>query len=364
MYSIQHLKEGYRIFKRSRHVKKHGFKKYEGNLEEICTKIVKECWNGTFFQTSAGHFSVYYIRDFCICIPGLIKLGYRKEILKTLQYALNLFSNNRKITTTISKENIPVHMHHYSPDSLPLLLKSLRLAKANELIEIYKPFLEEQIDYYYENVLDYETNLVRYGRFSSMKDNAKRKSSCYDNCMMAMLSDELDNLKLKNPFKHINLKQLIKDKFWNGRYFFDDLTAQEYVAGDANTFPFWCEIFDDEEMFNSVLKQIKKNNLDKPWPLKYTSNFKPNLMFPLNIILPDYETDTNWMHLGLCYMDVVKKFDKKLFDVYIKKYTQLIVKNKNFLEIFNPDGSHFFKTLYVSDESMLWSAYYLDLIKK
>ena len=144
MYSIQHLKEGYRIFKRSRHVKKHGFKKYEGNLEEICTKIVKECWNGTFFQTSAGHFSVYYIRDFCICIPGLIKLGYRKEILKTLQYALNLFSNNRKITTTISKENIPVHMHHYSPDSLPLLLKSLRLAKANELMEMMQ---EENLGY-------------------------------------------------------------------------------------------------------------------------------------------------------------------------------------------------------------------------
>ncbi len=362
MPAIQRLKEGLRILKRARSVKRNGFGRYEGDAGEICSQIVKRCWNGTYFQTSAGHFPVFYVRDFAICTPGLVKLGYRDEVNKTLQYALNIYSSNRTLSTTITPDNIPVHMHHYSPDSLPMLLRSLREAGANELAEIYRPFIEEQVDYYYRNVLDPDTGLVRPGKFSSMKDNFKRQSACYDNCMLAMLSAELDTQGLPNPFRQYNYKKLIRDNFWNGKFFHDDLINKGYVAGDANTFPFWCGVFDESEMFASCLGQIRKTGLDAPWPLKYTKVQVPGTMFPYRLLTPDYETNTVWMHLGLCFMDVVKSHDRKMFDKYIGMYREVIEKNGNFLELFNPDGSFFIKRLYASDESMLWAAKYMELI--
>ena len=45
----------------------------------------------------------------------------------------------------------------------------------------------------------------------------------------------------------------------------------------------------------------------------------------------------------------------------MKKLTQLIEEQGNFLEIYNPDGSVYLRPLYAADESMLWSAKYLDL---
>jgi hypothetical protein len=116
-------------------------------------------------------------------------------------------------------------------------------------------------------------------------------------------------------------------------------------------------------MLKTVIGSIKKAGLDRPWPLKYTNKkVKATHVFPFNIMLPDYETDSIWMHLGLCYLDIVRMYDQKLFKRYIDKYSALIEKNRNFLELFNPDGSVFIKRLYVADESMLWAAKYLELI--
>jgi len=363
MFTLAHMHQGIRFLKRARNIKKNGFWKYHGNTEEICKAIVRDCWNDTVFQTSTGNFNHYYIRDFCIAVPGLMKLGYKKEVHNTLQYALNIYSKTNILATTIADDK-PLHIYYYSPDSLPMLLRCIREAKADDLIEVYKPFFDLQVDYYFDKIFDFETGLVRAGKFSSMKDNVKHNSSCYNNCMLSMLSDELDYFKLRNPFKSYDIKAKIMENLWNGDYFFDDMNKGRYVAGDANTFPFWCNVTDDKKIFKKAITAIQRAGLDKPWPLKYTrENVKPSILFPLNILLPDYETDTIWMHLGLCFLDVVKKFDKKLFKIYINKYTKLIEKHKNFLEIYNPDGSIFIKTLYASDESMIWAAKYLELTK-
>jgi len=363
MLNLTQIKEGMRIYRRARRIKKHGFPKYQGNAKQICTEIVKKCFNGTYFQVSLGHFSEFYIRDFGICCESLVKLGYRTEVLKTLQYALNIYSSNNILTTTITPDHKPVNIYAYSPDSLPFLLRSLRVAGAGELIEVYQPFLQQQIDYYFEHVLNQKAGLVRIGDFSSMKDNFRRQSSCYDNCMLSMLSDEIDALKFSNPFSKYNLKENIRACFWNRKYFYDDIKKHKYVAGDANVFPFWCKVFDDKEMFGSCLSEIQKNRLDKPFPLKYTNKQAPSkIIFPLNLILPDYETNTIWMHLGLCFLDVVKRYDKKLFKKYLAAYTDVIEKNANFLELFSPDGKQYIRPLYAADDSMLWAAIYLDLI--
>jgi hypothetical protein len=145
MFNITHALEGLRVFRRSLRVKYKGIKHYRGNAEQICRQIVRDCWNGSYFQISTGHFCEFYIRDFGWCIDSLIKLGYKKEAKKTLEYALKKYSENRGITTTITPSGKCVDVFAYSPDSLAFLIRSMNAAKADHLFEKYRDFLNSEI---------------------------------------------------------------------------------------------------------------------------------------------------------------------------------------------------------------------------
>ncbi|MFW6014686.1 MAG: hypothetical protein ACOCQG_05910 [Candidatus Nanoarchaeia archaeon] len=363
MFTLPHLKEAYRIFKRARAVNKQGFTKYSGNAAEVCEKIIKKCYNGRFFQTSLGHFSQFYTRDFGFCAESLVNLGYKQEVKKTLKYALSIFSRHNVIATTITPDEKPIHIFDYSPDSLPLLLRTIRVSNSKDLLKEYSVFLESKTMEYFNEVFDTKRGLVRKDKiFSSIKDNAKRISSCYDNCMLAMLSDELNKLKLNNPFKDFKIKENIKKNFWQGKYFLDDLSGKDYITGDAQVYPFWCGVFSDKEIFNQANWSIQSIGLDTPVPLKYTIDDKnTKLIFPLNLILGDYETNTIWLHLGLCYLDVISKFEKDQLEIYMDKFKDIIEKHQTFPEILEPDASIYKRFHYVSDEGMLWAAKFLNL---
>ena len=367
MYNFLQLKEASKIFTRAISIKIKGYKKYEGNASKICKQIIHDCWNNTYFQTSNGHFSSFYIRDFSYCVNSLLKLGYRKKVIQTLNFALEVFSKNNKITTTINEKGKPVHIFTYGSDSLPLFLNSLIKAKAFNLIKKHKKFFNEQINYYYEYAFDKNLGLIKKDIFlSSIKDSAIRVSPLYDNCMVALLSNDLKKIKfLKNPFKPYNLKKTIKDNFWNGSYFLEDLSHSSLIAGDANTFPFWTNVFTSKKMIKSSINAIQKEKLDKPFPLKYTNlNIKENRLKLINFLIPNYEGNPIWLHLGLCYLDVVEKVNKKLLKEYLSKYKNLVEKNKNFLELFNPDGSIFKNLVYHADDSLLWSSILLEKLKR
>ena len=230
------LSEAWRIFKRSRKQ----IKEYSGNADQICKQIIKDCWNGKYFQVSNGHFCEFYIRDFGWCIDSLLKLGYNKEVKQTLEYVMEIYSR-QGLKTTITPRGKAVDFFNYAPDSLAYLLRSLRVSKFN--IDKYRFFLEKEIKKCYNLCFNENTSLVKADKyFSSMKDEAKRRSSCYDNIMLAVISKEADNLKLTNPFSKYDIKSAIKKNFWNGEYFYDDIRRNKKITGDSNIIPFWMEI--------------------------------------------------------------------------------------------------------------------------
>lgn len=358
-----HLKEGARIFKKSLKRRFFGIKKYKGDAEQICRQIIKDCWNGLYFQASSGHFCEFYTRDFGFCVEALLKLRYKNEVKKTLEYALNIFEKNRKITTTISPKNSPFDFPYYAVDSVPYLIRSLRILDDKTLIMKYRAFLNKEIKKFCGIVFDKEKGLVKENAcFSSMKDYSVRKSSCYDNVMVAMLNNELKKIKiLENPFKKYDFKKIIRNNFWNGSYFLDDLSGSNYVASDANVFPFWGNVFDDEKMLKSSIKAIQKQGLDKPFPLKYTCNASKLKMINAEFFVPGYERSSIWMHMGPLFIDLVKKINKNKAEDYIQQYRSLIEKHKNYLEVFDADGKPYKTMFYYSDEGMLWAANFLEL---
>lgn len=355
-----YLQEGGRIFFSSwknRFFTKH----YSGKAKEICQQIVKECWNGTFFQTSTQNFAQFWTRDFGWCTEALMKLEYDTEVRKTLKYALEKFQEAQKITTTITPSGKAFDFPTFAVDSLPWLIHSIKLAKFN--YNAYKPFLNQEIERFFQLVINPQTGLVKpEGHFSSMKDFAIRKSSCYDNCLVALLAQDLSEMKgLLNPFQNYNYPDLIKRHFWNEKYFYDDLSKQDYIAGDANVFPFALGIINDKEMLKTVIESIKEAELDQPFPLKYTADREKIKFIGEEIFLRNYESDSIWTHMGPLYIKLVGTVDKSLAKEYKLKYKEMIEKYGNYLEVFDGEGKPFSTPFYYCDAGMLWAANYLGL---
>lgn len=355
MDNLRIAREGMRMFVRSLRVRLFGFRRLGGTADEICRESIKRCWNGRFLMVSSGHFSVFYTRDFGFCVDSLLKLGYREKVLKTLDYALGVFSKHNRTSTSINPSGKPFDFPRYSVDTLPYLVRSLRVAKADSLAAKHEGFLTKEIERFEEKVFD-EGMVRRDAVFSSMKDHSMRESSCYDNCMLGMLARELDNLDLENPFKG-NYERMIKKNFWQGKYFYDDLRRKDYVAGDANIFPFWTGIIKDKKMLRLCIDSIKREGLDSPFPLKYTASGDHKLIR----LAGDYERDAIWMHMGPLYLQLVKKVDRKLFQKYLADYKSVIEKHGTFLEVFDKNGRPFRLPYYYTDEGMLWAANYLTL---
>ena len=179
--------------------------------------------------------------------------------------------------------------------------------------------------------------------------------------MLAMLANDLKEMKLENPFKKFDYPSLIKRHFWNGKYFYDDLSRKEYVAGDANLFPFILGIISDKEMMRSALQQIAKAGLDEPLPLKYTQSRDQVKFIPEELLMYNYESDSVWTHMGPLFVKLVQQIDKQKASEYKEVYTEMIEKHKNYLEVFFANGKPFSSPFFYCDSGMLWAANYLTL---
>ncbi|MBW2964593.1 hypothetical protein KY363_03975, partial [Candidatus Woesearchaeota archaeon] len=309
-----HLSEALRMFRRSIKVRKQGFRRYKGTPEQIAEQIIEDCWNKekNYFMVSAGHFCEFYARDFGMCAEALVKLGHKKRVIQTLEYALSHYARHGRMTTTISPNGKCFDFPVYGADTLPFIIRAIRVAGAENLLKKYSAIITSEIDFYFDNVFDRTTDMITQGRhFSSMKDYSKRHSSCYSNCMLSMLRDDLAMLDYYNPFVKHDVKGAIMKSLWNGRFFHEDISKSATVTGDANTFPFWCGVTPKNSVFSKCVSAMEKAGLTAPFPLKYWSKRSKTAKVIWNeFFAGDYERDTIWMHLGLCFLDVVKMYDK------------------------------------------------------
>jgi len=357
-----HLSYGTRIFFAS-FKQRFSLKKYPGTAKEICTQIVNDCWNGHFFQTSTTNYSQFWTRDFGWCCKSLIKLGHKDKVHQTLRYALNRFQKYGKITTTISIRGKPFDIPRASVDSLPYLIHSIKISSLP--LSNYTNFLNKQIQSFFEEIIDPETGLVRSDKkFSSMKDMSIRKSSCYDNVLVALLAKDLKTMNLKNPFQKYNYPQILYRNFWNGEFFYDDLTKLDYVASDANVLPFAFSLIQNKEMLNSSLQAIQKNRLDQPFPLRYTTEKAKVKFIWEEIFAKNYELSSIWTHIGPFYIKLLQQTNPELAKMHYQAYTQIIEKYGNYLEVFEvkkKEAKPFQSPFYFCDQGMLWAANYLTL---
>ncbi|MFT4311787.1 MAG: hypothetical protein ACMXYF_01000 [Candidatus Woesearchaeota archaeon] len=346
-----YLESGWRMFKR----RKKPFTQFSGDPIQICRQIVEQCFNGHYFQTSLGHFQEFYIRDFGICAQALLNQGYRSQVRETLHFALRSYKKEKKITTSITKDGRCVDYFTTAIDSFAFLFYSLSVLDDKQLVETYRDFLQEQVGVFEAFI---EDGLVTKKRsFSGMRDHYKRKSASYDNAMAYFAIEHMRKLQF-TVTKYIS-KEAFEKEFWTGTYYRNDLTKSTQFCSDAQVFPFYVGMVQERTRWMTLQKKIRARKLDDPLPLKYVGE-KGGSKNIFSFLASDYEQTTNWIHLGLCYIQVVKDYDPKLAKTYLKNIADQVSTHKTFLEVF--DGKNPYKrTLYQCDEGMLWASLFIDL---
>ncbi len=338
------------------------FKTYSGSKKDIVHKIIRSCFNNTYFQVSSGHFLDFYARDFGMCVESLLELGYEKEVHQTIHWAFNSYTSN--ITPTITPKGKPIeYFHSFSSDSLPFMLHTLHVANCNDLVKKKKVFLETCIQKYVDEMVDEKTHLVRDTQFNSIKDHYKRKSSCYDTCMVGWSVLLAKKLGLYHPLQDVDYATILQKTYWKGSYFVDDLSKDTVVSADANIFPYYCGLITDKTFFTKSYKTIKALGLDTPFPIKYTAirQRKKELRIP-SFFAPNYEGTSVWIHLGLCFITVVKQYKPLDAKKYLKQYSKILLRHRNFLEVYDENAKPYQSFFYKSDESMLWVSIYEHLL--
>ena len=334
-YTKEHLVEAWRMFSRHMKVKGKNFTRLGRSDEEIGLKTIDRLWNGHYFKTSLGHYPGFYARDFGMTIDALMKLGHRKKIIQTLNYALSRYEKAGEIKTFINVKGKPVNFPNvYSPDSVAYMLRSVRVSKDKKLIERYKPFLQKEVYRFYNLAIQKITGEIkRKIHFGGMRDHSKRDSSCYDNVMAAVVSREADLLGLDNPLNRFDYKKILEEKFWTGNFFRDDQSSNT-LSADANIYPFWLDIIKDKKKLVKTIISIKNANLDKPFPIKYVSRkSRKGETIMAEKLVEDWEADAIWPMSALPYIDIVSKVDKKLARKHLDQYKRLMEKYGTFLEV-------------------------------
>lgn len=363
MVELVWIPEGLRFFKRRLKVGASGYARYAGDAVVISEAILQDCWNKEYFQTSQGNFSQFYARDFGMCASSLISLGHLEQVRKTLRYALAKYQDAGRVTVCITPQGRPYDFPTIAPDSLAFLTKSMVSLRDKTINKQYHDFIQKEVYHLFDMAADSKTGLPKEGvHLTGMRDHAVRKASCYDTCMFGMLGDNLDKLGIENPFSKHDYPGILVERYWTGKHFLDDLSGYQGFTGDANLMPFYTGLIKDKARFTKVLKGFRDNALDSPFPLRYFNRkTKEHRMLWTEFLVPNWEMDTVWGHLGMLFLETLERYNKSALKGYLEKWKGVIERDQNFIEVHHPEGRPYKSLVYAADEGMLWSSIWLRL---
>jgi hypothetical protein len=362
-------------------------RRYSGTSIEICRQIIDECNTSSFFKTSCGHFSQFYCRDFGMCAQHLCELGYESDVKKTLLFAKRAFESHSRITTTIRSDGTCVDYFACAPDSLAFFIKAVLVTKDSSFIALFTDFFRTQAQIVFTQCIDQQTLRLKKQYFSTAKDHYIRFEAFYDWCALDYCSRMLSQLHIPHAFSQIPFDDIL-ESYWHSTYYLEDLQQRQkmhlphanysHLASDAQIFAFyWHDTLTKKQQtrLKLCIKNIQQLRLDSPVPIQYCAvrNRAKELFLP-SLFAPNYEGTTHWLHIGLCYVEVVAKINPRLAKSYLRSIDSLIQTHGTFLELYsrvsdvsctqkNTAVVAYRSLLYRSDEGMLWCSIWLNLAR-
>lgn len=372
-----------------------------GDEAEIIQQIHAIRFNPNINQyvITGGHFTPLFVRNLGIFYNALLDyripssqndwLDRQKIVLQTVALDLEIFRQANNIFTTIVplKENsyTCLNIYSYPSDSLYAILytlcalsdesfiartfpfagkspyeHSLQTKEAAKLLlSEYKETLKGLLKKYTKHIIDPSTGLVRKDiLLSSARDGIKRQSSFYDNVIYwvtVKLASQLELCSITNEELEKRKENIIKT-FWNEQegIFLDDLSeeSQRKIAFSADSLIVSSTGFlsikkeEDRRKLLRIVSYVKKNNFDKPFPLRYSSIHNPKKLYrPVRYFAPVYMTNSIWSHWGMEFIKVViqlSSYNKEYLQdslKYITSYKENIERFGGYAELYDLNGN-------------------------
>lgn len=346
-------------------------RRHDGSAAAIIRACIDGCWDGTHYRASSGQFRQFWTRDLSFSAPALARLSltHRERALRSMDWAIRTWQRRAShVTTTIHFFDQPVDVFDYGVDCLPLLLAAIRRIGADDLLEEHRPWLEAEARHYVDEVVEPRTGMVRSDRrYSAHRDTMVNRCNAFGNSMVALLAMTLVDLGWELPDQlgplAIAPQSILLDRFWDPRGFFIDSPGD---SGEGNIWPFWTGVISDEAVLRTALTELEQRGYAKPYPLKYEVGRRP-AQEPLFVrtFMPDYQGATVWTSLGSMYLQLLHSVDPEQAQVEINRYRTWIERDGTFWEVIDDEtGQRYSSTILThSDEGMLWSAIFLDLLE-
>lgn len=310
------------------------------------------------FLISGDHFSVLYLRSLGIFYHSLMDSrtalseedwANRQAIyLKTTGYALQVFANSDRLSTTIvpiGRASVAlVNIYAYPSDTLYSLLYALRVMQDDSLLQKLYPFettapalplntkfaaeamtaqyqdnLQYHLRVYHSTVFDPATGLVKKNLLlSGAKDITVRSSAFYDNVILwatHRLAQELHLEKRDQAFLD-DLKARILATFWlpTEGYFLEDLSPaalkQKYYSSDwliVLMTGFLDPAIEAERVYyEQVVEYIQRNAIDQPFGLQYHPDLRRRRQYLIpQLVAPSYGSTAIWSNWGMEYVKIL-----------------------------------------------------------
>jgi len=351
-----------------------GRKLHQGSAREIIRACIDDCWDGRHYRASPGYFRQFWTRDLSFSAPSLVRLSpsHRERVLKSFDWAIRTWErNNSHVTTTIHFFDQPVDVFDYGVDCLPLMIAALNRIGANDLLAEHRPWLEGEVNHYMNEVVDPDTGMVRSDRkYSAHRDTMVNRCNAFGNGMVALLAMTLVDLgwDLPIPMQPLALapQSILLDHFWDARGFFRDSPGDTTPSGEGNIWPFWAGVITDPSIMRQALGTLEERGFANPYPLKYEPIRKPELEpWFVRTFMPDYQGATVWTSLGSMYLQLLHAIDPGQARLEMDRYVSWIERDGTFWEVIDDETGQRYSSTFLtrSDESMLWSSIFLDLLE-
>lgn len=334
----------------------------------IARAAVEACWTGEYLAASGGHFVQLWTRDLAYAVPSLMTLGLGERAVASLAWALDAWSREGRVTTTIFPGRRPRDVWTLGADSLPLLLRSLQVVgpEGDRLVARHGDWLRAEIRRYALQVVDPATGLVRDDRaYSSHRDTLRTRSNGANNTMLVLLDRVLRETDWFASPATADVRDRFLARFRRPDGTMVDRADTDEPTGDAAVLPWQVGALDDDDGLREALAGARRAGLAAPLPLRYASRRDPQAEDPLQRrLVPDYQGTAIWTSLGAMYLRLGRRVAAPDAPAVEAAYRAVVERDRTVIEVYDGGAASLDDLrayrgtagLFVADEPMLWGA--------
>ncbi|MBU0929456.1 MAG: hypothetical protein KJ623_00080 [Nanoarchaeota archaeon] len=352
---------------------------------EISLKSLRECYSDHGIIAGKRKFDDYWARDALFAVLGSLAVNDQSIVRSTLNLFLNHQNTKGQLPRRIDRTyvglkyaGIKIKRKSLSPRYTNSLFLAKSLDQNSLFVIAVLSYIKKTRDYEYLdrnfskikaamdwNFLHYKNGLIYEGLFANWEDTViKRGHILYTNVLnYGALMAFVDLCKLVNynyseyKEKAESLKELINERFWNGKYYKSWISKKEDIFCSAGNILAILYNIADEKKAVLIQKYIKSNLNGVSLPSSYPRHNLWRYPLPQHIKRTvDYHGGFSWLWLGcLNSIALLKMGMKKDAENSLNKIAEVIAKHETVYEVYSGDKA-VNNLLFKSEAPFTWSA--------